>query len=46
MKNILHQLLTAVRHMHDQGLVHRDIKPGNLLFDDEGVLKLTDYGLT
>ena len=44
-KNIAHQLLTAVWHLHDQGLVHWDIKPGNMLFNPEGVMKLTDFGL-
>lgn len=38
------QLLTALAHLHQQGLVHRDVKPDNCLFLD-GELKLADFGL-
>lgn len=36
---------TGVAHLHREGLVHRDLKPGNL-FDDYGVVKVGDYGLS
>jgi serine/threonine-protein kinase len=39
------QLAAGLGHAHSQGVVHRDLKPGNALFSDAGVLKLVDFGL-
>ncbi|MFF7633157.1 protein kinase [Kitasatospora sp. NPDC008050] len=39
------QLAWGLQHAHDQGLVHQDVKPANVLLDRDGTAKITDFGL-
>lgn len=42
---IVAQTATALQAAHDAGLVHRDIKPGNMLITPDGRVKITDFGI-
>jgi serine/threonine protein kinase len=42
---IIRNLADALDHSHHMGVVHRDIKPGNVLIDDQGRPRLIDFGL-
>ena len=39
------QLLKALQHAHDRGIVHRDMKPQNVMITDDGKLKVMDFGI-
>lgn len=40
------QIGSALSYAHENGVIHRDIKPGNVLIADDGTVKLTDWGLS
>ncbi|MCR5484000.1 MAG: Stk1 family PASTA domain-containing Ser/Thr kinase [Clostridiales bacterium] len=39
------QILRALQHAHDKGVVHRDIKPQNIMLLENGTIKVTDFGI-
>lgn len=39
------QILRALQHAHDKGIVHRDIKPQNIMMLEDGTIKVTDFGI-
>ncbi|MGM0919757.1 MAG: Stk1 family PASTA domain-containing Ser/Thr kinase [Bacillota bacterium] len=43
--NIMEQIVSAIAHAHENHIVHRDIKPHNILIDPHGNVKVTDFGI-
>ena len=42
---VLLEIAQALEHAHMRGVVHRDLKPGNVLFDSHGRVRLADFGV-
>ncbi|MEJ2052320.1 MAG: serine/threonine protein kinase, partial [Calditrichaceae bacterium] len=42
---LFNQMLNAIDHAHKEGIIHRDIKPNNVLINRQGIVKITDFGL-
>ncbi|MCC6637060.1 MAG: serine/threonine protein kinase, partial [Ignavibacteriaceae bacterium] len=42
---IFHKILRGLAYAHSQGIIHRDIKPGNIIIDKNGNPKITDFGI-
>ncbi|GAB4843295.1 CBL-interacting serine/threonine-protein kinase 7 [Ancistrocladus abbreviatus] len=45
-RRYFHQLVSALHYCHQNGVAHRDMKPQNILLDQEGNLKISDFGLS
>src|SRR4029077_12488444 len=43
---VLVEVAQALEHAHERGVIHRDLKPGNVLFDARGCVKLADFGVS
>ena len=44
-RSYMHMILRGLEHIHALGAIHRDLKPGNILITDTGLLRLCDFGL-
>jgi serine/threonine protein kinase len=44
-KTIIRDIFSALEHTHSRGVLHRDVKPGNLLVSSSGYIQLCDFGL-
>ena len=45
MLRILRQTASGLDYAHGRGIVHRDIKPANIMTDEDGAVKITDFGI-
>ena len=42
---IFYEVCKALQHAHEKGVIHRDMKPGNILISNQGEVKLVDFGI-
>eukprot|EP00835_Amoeboradix_gromovi_P002932 NODE_178_length_15814_cov_0.338657.p8 type:complete len:166 gc:universal NODE_178_length_15814_cov_0.338657:2657-2160(-) len=45
-KSFIKQSLLGLEYLHNQGIIHRDIKSGNILIDNKGMVKISDFGIS
>ena len=45
-KGIMLQILTGLAEIHNNGILHRDLAPSNILIDRDGIIKIADFGLS
>ena len=43
--DIMNQLTDGLAHAHEAYIIHRDIKPQNIMIEDDGLIKITDFGI-
>ena len=45
-RQLLEQIVTGIRAFHRQEMIHQDLKPGNIMIDNQGTVKIVDFGST